>query len=127
MLTDSPVHPVLLATDLDAAREFYHTKLGLPIVADRGEIGIEFGCGDGTKLIITTSTTGTAETQTKIRWTVADLEATLAELRSRDVKIEEYDSPELKTEDGVADFGFARIAWIVDPGGNALAIMQVRT
>lgn len=41
MLADSPVHPVLLATDLDAAREFYHTKLGLPILADRGEIGIE--------------------------------------------------------------------------------------
>ena len=53
-----------------------------------------------------------------------DLAAELAELRSRGVEIQEYDIPGLKTLDGVADVGFALIAWIVDPHGNALAIIQ---
>jgi hypothetical protein len=34
--------------------------------------------------------------------------------------------PELKTADGVADIGFALIAWIVDPHKNALGIMQMK-
>ena len=53
-------------------------------------------------------------------------EAELAELRSRGVEIQEYDMPELKTVDGVADLGFALMAWIVDPHGNALAIVQLK-
>ncbi len=44
----------------------------------------------------------------------------LAEIRSRGVVIEDYDLPGLVTIDGVVDFGFAWMAWIVDPGKNAL-------
>lgn len=54
------------------------------------------------------------------------MRAEVAELRSRGVTVEEYDMPELKTEDGIADIGFAWMAWIVDPGKNALAIMQLK-
>jgi 5-carboxymethyl-2-hydroxymuconate isomerase len=57
---------------------------------------------------------------------VSDLHAEVAELRSRGVTVEEYDMPDLKTEDGIADMGFAWMAWIVDPGKNALAIMQIK-
>ena len=126
MLAEFPVHPVLLAKDLDAARDFYHDKLGLPILVDRGAEAVEFVCGGGPKLVVTSSTTGSADTQTKVGWIVTDLDETLAELRARDVTIQEYDLPGLKTEEGIVDFGFARMAWIVDPGGNALAIMQER-
>ena len=125
-LADAPIHPVLLAKDLDAAREFYHEKLGLPILVDRGDEAVEFACGAGTKLAITKSTTGTADSQTQVGWNVDDLEATLAELRGRGVTIEEYDVPGLKTENGIADFGFARMAFLIDPGGNALAILEER-
>lgn len=126
MLADSPIHPVLLAKDLDAARAFYHDKLGLPILVEREDEAIEFRCGSGTKLAVTKSTTGTADSQTQVGWTVEDLEATLAELRGRGVKIEDYDLPGFKTTNGVADFGFARMAFMVDPGGNALAILEER-
>lgn len=126
MLADSPIHPVLLAVDLDAAREFYASKLGLPVLVDRGDEAVEFRCGQGTKVVVTKSTTGTADSQTQVGWVVEDLEAALAELRGRGVKIENYDLPDFKTLDGIADFGFARMAFIVDPGGNALAIMEER-
>jgi hypothetical protein len=76
--------------------------------------------------VVTASTTGTADEQTQAGWRVDDLAAELAELRSRGVQIQEYDTPELKTVDGVADMGFALEAWIVDPHGNALSIAQLK-
>ena len=59
-------------------------------------------------------------------WQVPDVRAEVKELRSRGVKVEEYDMPGLKTKDGIADIGFAWMAWIIDPGKNALAIFQVK-
>jgi len=50
MLGNHPITPVLLATDLAAAREFYHSKLGLQI--DRkNENAIGFRCGNGGSLL----------------------------------------------------------------------------
>ncbi len=59
-------------------------------------------------------------------WWVKDLASELQELRERGVRIEEYDQPGLNTVDGVADLGFALAAWIVDPGGNCLGILQLK-
>jgi catechol 2,3-dioxygenase-like lactoylglutathione lyase family enzyme len=126
MLGDHPIHPVLLAKDLAAARQFYHDRLGLEILTEN-EDAIVFRCGGGTQLDVTKSTVGTADEQTQVSWTVGDLRAEVAELRSRGVKVEDYDMPGLKTEDGIADLGFAWMAWIIDPGRNALAIMQLKS
>jgi catechol 2,3-dioxygenase-like lactoylglutathione lyase family enzyme len=125
MLGNSRVHPVLLSTDLTQARDFYHDKLGLEIVVEN-QVLIEFRCGDGTKVVVTKSTTGTADSQTQIRWEVEDLRGELDELQSRGVRIEEYDLPGVKTENGIADMGFAWIGWIIDPGKNVLAIAELK-
>jgi catechol 2,3-dioxygenase-like lactoylglutathione lyase family enzyme len=124
MLGDHPIYPVLLAKDLEESKEFYAGKLGLEIIMESAE-GISYRCGD-TQLEVTASTTGTADEQTQAGWRVDDLEAELEDLRGRGVKIEEYDTPGLKTENGIADLGFARAAWIVDPHGNALGILQLK-
>jgi len=47
-------------------------------------------------------------------------------LRSRGVEIQEYDLAGLKTVDGVADIGLARMAWFIDPGKNCVGIMQLK-
>lgn len=125
MLGEHPITPVLLAKDLAAAREFYHDKVGLEILTENDD-AIVFRCGNGTQLDVTKSTVGTADEQTQVSWTVPDLRAEVAELRSRGVEVQEYDMPGLKTEDGIADLGFAWMAWIIDPGKNALAIMQLK-
>jgi catechol 2,3-dioxygenase-like lactoylglutathione lyase family enzyme len=125
MLGEHPITPVLLAKDLAAAREFYHDKVGLEILMENDD-AIVFRCGGGTQLDVTKSTVGTADEQTQVSWQVPDLRAEVAELRSRGVKVEDYDMPGLKTEDGIADLGFAFAAWIVDPGGNALGVMQLK-
>ncbi len=125
MLGEHPIYPVLLATDLGAARDFYHNLLGLEI-ATESEAAIVFRCGGGTQLSVTKSTTGTADTQTQASWLVKDVRAEVADIRSRGGKVEEYDMPGLKTQDGIADLGFAWAAWIVDPGRNALGILQIK-
>jgi catechol 2,3-dioxygenase-like lactoylglutathione lyase family enzyme len=125
MLGEHLITPVLLATDLAAAREFYHDKLGLEILTEN-ENAITFKCGGGTHLDVTKSTVGTADSQTQASWQVNDIRAEVAELRARGVKVEDYDMPGLKTEDGIADIGFAWAAWVTDPGKNALGILQIK-
>jgi catechol 2,3-dioxygenase-like lactoylglutathione lyase family enzyme len=125
MLGNHPIAPVLLATDLATAREFYHRKLGLQITRE-DENAIVFRCGGSTHLDLTKSTVGTADQQTQAAWQVSDIRAEVAELRARGIKVEDYDTPGLKTEDGIADIGFAWAAWIIDPGTNALGLLQIK-
>jgi catechol 2,3-dioxygenase-like lactoylglutathione lyase family enzyme len=125
MLGDHPIDVILLATDLEESKEFYAGKLGLEILRE-SEAEIVYKCGGDSLLAVTKSTVGTADEQTQAGWRVDDLAAELAELRSRGVEIQDYDTPELKTEDGVADLGFALVAWIIDPHKNALGITQLK-
>jgi len=125
MLGDYPVHVVLLSRDLTETRAFYHDQLGLEIM-DENEAAISFRCGGESVIAVTMSTVGTADEQTQAGWFVPDLSAEITELRSRGVEIQEYNTPDLRTVDGVADLGFALAAWIVDPHGNALGILQLK-
>ena len=123
MLGDRPVFPILLAKDLAVSRAFYREVLGLEILREDEERVI-FRCGGGTQLSVTQSTIGTADAQTQMAWIVPDLEAELTELRARGVRIEEYEAPDPVTTDGIADMGMVWSAWIIDPAGNALGIVQ---
>jgi catechol 2,3-dioxygenase-like lactoylglutathione lyase family enzyme len=125
MLGEHPITPVLLAKDLAAAREFYHNRLGLEILTENDN-AIVFKCGGGTHVDVTKSTVGTADEQTQASWQVTDIRAEVAELRARGVRVEEYDLPGLRTDDGIADIGFAWAAWITDPGQNAIGILQLK-
>ena len=123
MLGTYPVDVMLLATDLGVARGFYEGTLGLEVLlAD--EQFLTFGCGGDSRLVVTKSTTGTADTATKACWRVDDLAGEVAELRARGVQIQ--DLPELGTVDGVADIGFALAAWFVDPHHNSIGLLQFR-
>jgi catechol 2,3-dioxygenase-like lactoylglutathione lyase family enzyme len=125
MLGDHPIEPILLATDLKASRDFYVEKVGLEIESE-SENAVTFRCGGGSRLTVSASTTGTADEQTQAAWRVDDLASELAELRARGVEIMEYDTPELKTVDGIVDTGDALHAWFVDPGKNALGVDQYK-
>ena len=123
MLKDHPVEVILLATDLAASRDFYENKLGLGVVFE-DEKTVTFRCGGNTRLSLSKSTTGTSDEQTQAVWQVEDIEAEVTELRGRGVEILEYDTDELKTENGIADMGSELHAWFMDPGKNSLSISQ---
>ena len=125
MLADHPIDVMLLATDLSVAKEFYRERVGLEVLIETEQF-LTFKAGGDSRLVVTESTRGTSEEQTKASWRVDDVAEEVAELRSRGVEIAEYDSPGLKTVDGVADVGFALSAWFVDPGGNSIGLLQLK-
>jgi catechol-2,3-dioxygenase len=125
MLASHPIDPMILATDLAAARGFYGETIGLEVMIESDDF-LTFRCGGDSRLVVTRSSTGSTEPQTKASWRVSDLAAEVAELRSRGVVVEEYDEPGLKTVDGIADVGFALAAWLVDPHGNSLGLLQFK-
>jgi predicted enzyme related to lactoylglutathione lyase len=123
LLSQHPIDVVLLATDLEASKDFYANKIGLPVLIQTSDV-VMFKCGGDSLLAIRHSLVGTSDTQTQASFRVADIRAETAELRSRGVKIEDYDLPGLKTVDGIADMGMAWMAWFIDPGQNCVGILQ---
>jgi catechol-2,3-dioxygenase len=123
MLSNHPVDVMLLATDLGVARRFYAGTLGLPVLLEDEQF-LTFGCGGGSRLVVTKSTTGTRDEATKASWRVGDLAGEVAELRARGVQIQ--DLPELGTVGGIADIGFALAAWFTDPHHNSIGLLQLK-
>jgi len=119
------------AQDLERARAFYAEKLGLEPVEERPG-GLRYRCGDGWFAIFQ-SAGAPSGAHTQMGFEVADIEATVDELRRRGVVFEEYDVPGLSTVNGIAEVagnypskGAAgeRAAWFRDSEGNLLGIGQ---
>jgi catechol 2,3-dioxygenase-like lactoylglutathione lyase family enzyme len=123
MLADHPVDVMLLATDLAVARRFYGDTLGLPVLLEDEQF-LTFRCGSGSRLVVTKSSTDTADAATKACWRVDDIASEVAQLRARGVEIQ--DLPGLNTVDGIADIGFALAAWFTDPHHNSLSLLQLK-
>jgi catechol-2,3-dioxygenase len=125
MLAKHPIDVMLTATDLAVARQFYGDTIGLDVLIESDEF-LTFRCGGDSRLVVTRSSIRSTEQQTKASWRVDDIVSEVAELRARGVEVLEYDEPGLKTVDGVADVGFALSAWIADPSGNTLGLLQFK-
>ena len=105
MLSNYPIDVVPLAMDLAAAKAFYADTIGLRVLSETPG-GVTFQCDSDSQLVVTKSSVGTKDEQTQAAFRVADLRAEVSELRRRGVKIEDYNIPGLKTDDGIADIGF---------------------
>jgi catechol-2,3-dioxygenase len=125
MLAENPIDVMLTATDVGAAKQFYRDGIGLEVLIESDEF-VTFLCGGDSRLVVTRTSIRSNEQTTKASWRVTDVAAEVAELRARGVEIVDYDEPDLKTIDGVADIGFALSAWFVDPGGNTIALLQFK-
>lgn len=130
MLEHSDVATRLPVQDLKRARSFYAEKLGLEPVEERPG-GLLYRCGRGSFALFESAGAATG-THTQMGWEVADIEATVAALRSRGVVLEEYDLAGLKTVNGIAQIAGnypskgrgEKGAWFKDSEGNLLGIGQ---
>jgi len=119
-----PIHATVAAEDLARARTWYEQKLGLaPDREEPGGVWYRFA-GETWLYLYGTSSAGTAR-NTVAGWTVTGIEAVMSALRKRGVTFEDYDLGELKTVDGLADFGTAKAAWFKDSEGNVLELSEV--
>lgn len=124
MLKDFPIHATAAAVDLDRARQWYETRLGLvPEKEDQGGVWYRLS-GDTWLYLYGTPSAGTAK-NTIAGWTVTGIEAVIADLRGRGVVFEDYDFGEVGTVNGLVDFGMAKAAWFKDSEGNTLELSEV--
>lgn len=113
----------LPAKDLERAKEFYAQRLGLTPTSE-DKTGVHFVVG-GTRFRLFRSGGAASGSHTQLALTVGDVTAQVRTLRERGLSFEDYDYPNLKTVDGIADLGYARAAWFKDSEGNLLGIAEL--
>ncbi len=122
MLEQHEFHTTLPVKNLDRAKKFYAEKLGLRPDYETSA-GAVYGGKDSWFMLFPSS--GSSNGQfTQGGWDTDDIESEVRELKSRGVKFEEYDSPNLKTVNGIATVGQDRAAWFKDSEGNLLGLIQ---
>ena len=113
---------VIPVSDLQRGRDFYGGTLGFQILLDDPKLGLYIAAGGGSRFFVYQSVGAGQSRATLAGFVVDDLDAAMAELRGKGVTFEEYDLPELKTENGVAELAGIRSAWFKDPDGNILSV-----
>jgi predicted enzyme related to lactoylglutathione lyase len=112
--------------DLERAKEFYGETLGIDVV----EIpeGLELHIAGSTPVFIYPSENYTPPKHTVLNFPVEDIETAVDELAARGVSMEQYDLPDLKTDErGIfrgGDSGPSAIAWFKDPAGHVLSVLE---
>ena len=127
MLTNSPIRPTILLVDLNQAKGFYKTILVLKPVPDNNDnttssIAI-FECGNTTLIELYQRRPSKAD-HTVATFEVSNIEEEVNMLRGKGVNFEEYNMPEIKTQNGIATQGSVKAAWFKDSEGNILCIHQ---
>ena len=128
-LANGRVATRLPAQDLNRARTFYAKKLGLQ-PAEQRPGGLLYRCATGTFALFESAGAPSGR-HTQMGWEVDDIQATVAELRSRGVVFEEVDLPG-STVDGITAVSGnypskgtgERAVWFRDSEGNMLGIGQ---
>ena len=109
--------------DLQVARRFYESTLGLSPIAIEGDEAIVFKSGNSRLNVYRSEHAGTNEA-TAVSWTVNDVEGVVRELKAKGVTFEHYDMPGAKLNGDLHEFGDMKAAWFKDPDGNILGVMN---
>jgi predicted enzyme related to lactoylglutathione lyase len=123
MLQNSPLYAYIPAQDVSRARKFYEGKLGFKAREEIGG-GVVYECGKGTACFLYPTPNAGTSRASQAFWQVEDIEREVADLKKRGVKFEDYDMPDMKSENGIFTGGGAKAAWFKDTEGNILAVIQ---
>jgi predicted enzyme related to lactoylglutathione lyase len=123
MLTNAAVTTMLPVVDMARARNFYEGCLGLKAGNFKPDGKFEYAVG-GSTLALFPKPGGTKAEHTAISFRVADIAASIAELKRTGVVFEDYDLPGFKTVDHVCVLGSEKAAWFKDTEGNYLCIHE---
>ena len=129
MLTTIGAFSSFSVDDLDEALRFYRDRLGLAIVAT--SMGLELTLpGGGSVFIYDKGEQHAPAGFTVLNLVVADMGAAVAELSAAGVELLRYPDFPGQGEDGVARSDSPEdgptIAWIADPAGNVVGIIEER-
>ena len=120
MLGDKSAAANLAVRDIETARRFYESTLGLEKVAAEGADLIVFRSGGSTLNVYKSNYAGTNQA-TAVTWVVGnELEDIVRDLKSKGVAFEHYDMPGMTRSGDIHVGGNLRVAWFKDPDGNIL-------
>ena len=112
------------AQDIKRARQFYEQKLGLKVSEEQPDGGVMYSTGE-TGFLVFPSMGKASGDHTQMALEVEDVPTAATELKSKGVKLEEYDYPEFKSRDGIVDMpDGTKGAWFKDTEGNLIALTQ---
>lgn len=112
--------------DIDAAREFYGSTLGLE-VSDNPMGFLDLRLPSGGSILIYGKPNHEPASFTILNFPVADVDAAVDDLIARGVQTKIYSDEEFPSDErGIVRGGGQGpdIAWFRDPAGNVLAVMQ---
>jgi catechol 2,3-dioxygenase-like lactoylglutathione lyase family enzyme len=114
----------LAVRDLETARKFYESTLGLEAVGAEGDELIVFRSGKSLLNVYRSRHAGTNQA-TAVTWTVGeDVEGVVRALKAKGVAFEHYDLPGITRQGDVHVDGDMKVAWFKDPDGNILNIVN---
>ena len=123
MLARTSVTTMLPVIDMARARNYYEQRLGLTPGGLRPDGKFTYEVG-GSTLALFPRPDGTKAEHTAISFRVADIAASIAEMKKAGVVFESYDLPGFKTVDHVCVLGAEKAAWFKDTEGNILCIHE---
>lgn len=123
MLKDNDATATIAVKDIDAAKKFYETVVGLtPLPAAEPGV-VPFKTGNSSILVYQSQFAGTNRA-TAATWMVNDdLEGVVKALKAKGVTFEHYDYPGMQRQGDLHLTGKSRAAWFKDPDGNILALV----
>jgi predicted enzyme related to lactoylglutathione lyase len=125
MLTKAMTTTMLPVSDVDRAARFYGDTLGL----HQRAVGVDgthvFDVGNGDAIGLMPAEAGAQTKHTVLSFDVSDIRGEIHDLEGRGVTFADYDLPDLKTVDHVAEMGNEKAAWFSDTEGNILCIHEV--
>ena len=124
MLGDRDAVATVAVRDLDAAERFYGGTLGLAVSDAEEPDVVIYRSGTSSIMVYVSQHAGTNKA-TAVTWGVGnDLEAIVQHLRGKGVTFEHYDLPGTTREGDIHVAGDIKVAWLKDPDGNILSIMN---
>jgi catechol 2,3-dioxygenase-like lactoylglutathione lyase family enzyme len=124
MLSGARYAAALPCSDLERAKSFYADKLGLVPAAVLPDRAFYEGRG-GTGFLLFASSGTASGSHDQMRFSVADIESQVRELKQRGVRFEEFDFPGFDQATSIAQVGDHSAAWFRDSEGNLLVIVQL--
>ena len=121
MLRNKTAYPIVACIDLARAKRFYVETLGLPLIADVGDL-FTVRTGDTVLNVYRSDHAGTNRANAVVWGCGDEIESIVAELAAKGVVFEHDHMPGMEMRGDLHAMGDFRAAWFKDPDGNILHI-----
>jgi catechol 2,3-dioxygenase-like lactoylglutathione lyase family enzyme len=115
---------ILPVDDVARAHSFYTEKLGLPrrgMTEDGSEL---LGADGGPMLQLKPVSDGKHSEHTALSFEVRDIERVVQDMEARGVRFQDYDLPNLRTENHICTTDSEKCAWFMDTEHNILCVHE---